>query len=602
MESARSKLSRFLKWEELDGDENYDDIAIPGPHGKRALTSSASIPRMSSMNLLPENLETLRISPRKSGLSPPAFQLNHKSNHLGSLGRFAESEEEDYNFEDDIGPQTFTRENLHKPTENYGYLPASFESLSPALARIASADEDEDTDVTRINEDGFEGVENIFGKDESGILETSTNEYVSPRRFDANRAKEALARQEQERQRAAEAENQEWLLRHQRKYEDALRTLTRKDLQRYAKAVSKKPSMRMNVRYEEDEAFQDGFEEFPPDILSSENLSQFKSYPQEIRPSLSYKASMPSFQHSRTAVPTKPRKSRSNMDFASTHGNQNTKRYNERINSATHRFQGLNKVSQSSENQERDLYLQKRKRAKELLRKYLEAPDDQFEVRTSPSKHVSLSRKKHQRNPGIVKNLNRRSTDPGGFGEMRYNPVAVTWEGNEHDLLRFEDDAYDAMKTREPSLIKSRDFLPQKERIGNMVYDAENLRWINLDAETEDGLKDLPDLVPNDMPQYVLPRSTSKRLLGARGVSVFTQRTILSTSSGSSSRSVPLGDEFFVSDKLQARFEKEEAKIKRKTHEWFDPNEHYSLRHPRPFNHDYFWEIRNMVEASQNKR
>ena len=93
---------------------------------------------------------------------------------------------------------------------------------------------------------------------------------------------------------------------------------------------------------------------------------------------------------------------------------------------------------------------------------------------------------------------------------MVFNKAQNRWEGNEVDLLRFE---------QKPSLITLKEIEPPvtishnhdgafdkdadaadgdfagKKRQGNMLYDDVNLKWINLDQDDEYIFDDIPDLI-----------------------------------------------------------------------------------------------------------
>lgn len=616
MQAGRSKLYRLQEWEEREEDDNFDDLAFS--ESKRPSTHSVK----HQEDFLPENLETLRLSPPRAGLSPPVFQITdpRKVARLSSLGQFAEPEEEEFSFGEEVGPGTFTNERLHKLFEKHIFLPGSFVSLSPTRRKSHSDYEDEDTDITEMNDEDFEGIDDIFGKEESGILSSSANSYTMP---NISRANVTLSQRKQDLQRAAEAEDREMRLRYQQRYASNAKTLTKNDDVQTA-IYTKKPALNMNAQYIDDEPFEEGLDGFSSELLTSHNLRQLG---EERRvPSLDHKVSLPSLQRPFAAVgPSGPKKFKSTMDLASTiRNNPNDDEHpefngNNRLIKKLDRmpsFHFSNKGTGSerrppqeslTEGQQREIRLQDmEKRKAELLEKYRELTEKQAALRMSPTKpsgRPKTTKTRSRKSLGLVKNLNNKLPDPFGYSKsnqgMKFNAATRTWEGNEYDLLRFEEDPQETIRLRKPSLITSREFVTQKHpRHGNMVYDAENLRWINLntvDEETENDLNELPDLVPNDIPQYVLPRSTSKRGLGERGVSQFTQRTVLTASSGNSAKNVSVGDEFFISEKLAARFEKEEAKIKRKVKEWFNPHEKYNIKSRETFNHEYFWEIRKMV-------
>lgn len=626
MQSRNSKLSRLNEWQEQDEEAFYDDLE---PHVTGAKLNRISITRASPQHgdFLPEDLETLRLSPNKAGLSPPAFIISDTRNRasLGPLDQLAELGDEDLSFGEEIGPTAFTKESLRRLLDMHKHLPGSFASLSPTRRKSYDGYENSDTDVTEIDEEDFEGIDDIFGKEESGILSSHANSDFAQ---NMSRASITLNKRKQDLQKAAEMEEREWKKRYELKYGNDPRTLTKNDLRRYVSNLSKKPSIFMEAQYHEngdDEPFEEGFENLSPESLNANRLPQFRrSTNGRNAPPLSHKVSLPSLQRPIRPEPTfAPVKYRSTMDLTSALKKDSSEHptYNKnnnlikKLNRMPSFHTSTNNSSPGRKDQqttmdvglERDQQIHDmEKRKAELLEKYREISEQQAELRMSPIKRSDRPPSKatnRKKKVGLLRNLNYDNPDYYSTGSsnrnMKYNSNTRTWEGNEHDLLRFEDDLHDTIREKKPSLITHKEFgqtLGSKN--GNMRYDAENLRWVNLDKvneETENEFDELPDLVPDDLPQYGLPRSMPKRLFGDRGVSQFTQRTVLSASSGSSVGGVPVGNEFVLSDRLMARFEKEEQKIEKKTKEWFDPRDRYNIRHPPPFSNKYFWEIRAMV-------
>lgn len=633
MQSGRSKILRLQEWADQEEDILRDKVLFSTMNQKWS-KGQVTKPKLLHAEFLPENQEILRLSPERAGLSSPAFTISNslKLARSGALSRLAESEEEEFLFAEDIGPETFTKEILNKLFERQKFLPGSFVSLSPTRRKSHSDYENSDTDITEINDEEFEGIDDIFGKEESGILSSNLNSYTVP---NVSRASVTLSNRKQVLQRAAEVEDREMRKRYQKRYGEGMKTAAAKDQLGFANGISKKPSIHFISQYNEfdEEPLEKGFFNFAPEMLSSQKLSLYRSSSNNT-PHLGRQASLPSLGRSfKTTKSTGPKKVKSTMELAKVLDDERESKlddlpmfnnYNSLIKKLERMpsFQFSNKDStkidtmpplSSSEGQEREnRLLDMEKRKAELLEKYCELTEKQAELRMSPSKvksQLKSTKRQSKKNVGLLKNLNHNVRDPMGYAlssrDMKYNPDRITWEGNDHDLLRFEDDVRESIRARKPSLITSKDFGYRKEsRNGNMIYDAENLRWINLDKadeEDEGNLDKLPDLVPNDIPQYIVPRSRSRRALGDRGVSQFTQRTVLAVSSGSSAKSVQVGSEFAISRKLLAKFEKEEEKIYRKTHQWFGPNERYSLRHPPAFGSDYFWEIRKMVINTRGK-
>lgn len=142
--------------------------------------------------------------------------------------------------------------------------------------------------------------------------------------------------------------------------------------------------------------------------------------------------------------------------------------------------------------------------------------------------------------------------------KMRFNNETRVWEGNNHELMKFN--------FAKPSLIKFNEFKHQSHLSNtlhhkNMRFDSKNLKWINDDQE-EDAFKDVPEF---DI-------SPSRQLSSLTNMSEY-------------------DNEFIVSKSKIARFLNEEEKLKRKLEYWLDSSSEYSR--------DYLGEIRKMVMDSE---
>ena len=89
------------------------------------------------------------------------------------------------------------------------------------------------------------------------------------------------------------------------------------------------------------------------------------------------------------------------------------------------------------------------------------------------------------------------------------------------------DDGLVGKKQQQPSLITVDQFRHQKQNAkSNMVYGAQNSRWVNMDAldeQQENVLDDLPDLVPKDIPRYnPSAPPPSRHAAAGRGLSAIT--------------------------------------------------------------------------------
>ncbi|KAI5955704.1 hypothetical protein KGF54_001206 [Candida jiufengensis] len=164
---------------------------------------------------------------------------------------------------------------------------------------------------------------------------------------------------------------------------------------------------------------------------------------------------------------------------------------------------------------------------------------------------------------------NYRTAQIVNSNSMKFNKTLNKWEGNDEDLIRFDN---------KPSLITKREInnIPRKKQ-GNMFYDEENLKWINL--EEEDEILDIPDLIEPKLQSPI------------RGLSQYTQRTsstaTLPNAFGNNRLSPTRTTNHKLNQKLIEKFVKEEQKIDRKINHWFiDSNE---------IKTDYYWEIRKMV-------
>ena len=109
-------------------------------------------------------------------------------------------------------------------------------------------------------------------------------------------------------------------------------------------------------------------------------------------------------------------------------------------------------------------------------------------------------------------------------------------------MIRFE----------KPSLITHKEN-KTKKRQGNMVYDEQNLRWINTESE-HDVFDDIPDLAVKQLQSPV------------RGLSQFTQRTTSTTATATapSKNNETQHLDFEISRKLVDKFQKSKQRSRRK--------------------------------------
>lgn len=593
---ASAKRTRLQQWGES---ENDDFLA--------QLDDENDVPT--------ENFQTLKLgAPTGSlpGLSPPLkLPAARPTISPGMFMRFVEPEHEEMSFEQDYSDHHFNMENVKMNqckqalmSRDPKLLPGTLLSALPLRRRsLSDYSEGTDTDITEMNDEDFEELDDIFGKEESGIYSSGSTKASNAE--NVSRASEVLLRKKQQLQREAEIEDHRMYQRYRRQHGDEVNTLKLKDLKSYRLSpnLNKDPlenEHTVNYEYTRDdfEVFEDGFEGDLPRRLEPSKLKQFQS---SLR-SLSHKVSLPSFPN--TLKASKPTKFKSTMDLAGhlrdadehpifNKSNKLIRKLDRMPSFHIKRTERVELIAADNEKLEADMELRK----KQLLEKYMEISEQQKILRSSPTR--KLKQTHPRKGVGLVKYLNDKLAVPttAGNENMKFNAASKRWEGNEHDLVRFEDDIPETKK--QPSLITRAAFQNEGETLkGNMRYDPENMRWVNLDVveEEENVFDDVPDLVPNDIPQYLIPRAPSKHMLNERGVSTFTQRTVLTVSSDrSSAKSTSAGEEFQLNAKLLARFDKEEQKITKKTHHWFGPNEHYHTDHSKAFNPEYFWDIRKMV-------
>lgn len=518
-------------------------------------------------------------------------------------------------FDDLLGLPSSGKPSTIKP------LPASM--VSPARRRsLSEFSEATDTDITELNDDDFDGIDDVFGKEDDifGKEESGIYSLGGSRASQANtKARHALERNRKQLQEAADAEDREMYRRYRAQMEagpasGSTNTLRLRDLRQLQQAQrhdgsppgakhrdSLSADRTVNYEYTKDdfENFEDGFADLD---IQPACLRPFQA-------KLPRKASMPVFPKLLKAQ--KPR-FKSTMDLGllkrDSHTDYRMGSFRSARNADDAHRPGLSVLSEDLQhprfNDHNDLvrklarmpsfqreplsddvldYNMEMKK-KQLLEKFMEITEKQIQLRSSPRKTTARQAprpQKPRKGVGLVKYLNLAGSGaPATDDKMHFNPALKVWEGNDHDLLRFEERA----EHKQPSLITLADF-KQQSRSGrgasNMQYDPDNLKWVNLEKE-DDVFGDLPDLEPNDVPRYV-----------DRGVSTFTQRTTLTSTTASSG-----GDEFQLTPRLLDKFEKEEAKIRKKTHHWFAPNETYHVHRGREHTREYLWDIRKMVMDS----
>ncbi|KAI0413400.1 cytokinesis regulator [Xylaria grammica] len=206
----------------------------------------------------------------------------------------------------------------------------------------------------------------------------------------------------------------------------------------------------------------------------------------------------------------------------------------------------------------------------------------QLSTRTTLNPHVSLnhgrpkkSRKPPQLKPHLISNLNS-AKDSKVVNGMTYNPVTFRWEGNENVLNAFDVPASspsapslpqamirdkDAATPR-PVLITNINTKKEVRRMGDMVFDPQNMCWLEVKTATpsgvqtedhmagfaaleeEDPFKDIPDLEDKVSTNSGLGRVSDIR------------------------EDWLVGEEFDVGPEFVRRQHEEEARWRRKCEKW----------------------------------
>ncbi|QSL66195.1 hypothetical protein MERGE_000570 [Pneumocystis wakefieldiae] len=105
---------------------------------------------------------------------------------------------------------------------------------------------------------------------------------------------------------------------------------------------------------------------------------------------------------------------------------------------------------------------------------------------------TKIKLKKKTKMPTLIRNLNS-SPIPKVVGQMKYNPQARIWEGNEVELQKF--DLY--YTSPRPALISHISDKKDMQIVGDMMFDPQKMCWIRINPSTEDendpfeGIKDL---------------------------------------------------------------------------------------------------------------
>lgn len=542
--------------------------------------------------------------------------------------------------------------------------PTSMSTSSPKRRKSLSeySEDTNDTDVTsQFDDEDFDDLDDIFGNEESGIYRP--NERASKKSVHQSIAKKVnnhLHMKQKKLQDAAELEELELYKRYNRIKNDneEVNTLKLKDFKHYNNfeedAIENEKTINYEYTKDDFEVFEEGFDLDGPIDFDTKKLKQYSdgkndfglsSIGRGARPTITSKMSMPNFRKSGSSNNFKNiKKFKSSINLEKELQDD----FNEHpvFNNNNRIIRKLDRIPsfyQKSENQnyqfENDMISQKQMsksielQKQQLLNKFMEIKEKERRMNASfsPKRHTkkvteSPPKTAHHKKIGLVRNLNGHSVPIASkTSKMKFNSRSGIWEGNDIELMKFEDFPPNTatstinLNLTKPGLITSQDFDMKSKNIhGNMFFDLEQLKWININHEDElDIFGDLPnldqeDISPNRMSSMARSRQSTgagmKKSVSMRGVSQFTQRTTSTNSTSTNSKdnmtddededsSQMEGYEFNIPDKLIEKFEKEEAKINKKIKNWFNNKQHYRIDYHAQvkFNHDYFWEIRKMV-------
>lgn len=545
-----------------------------------------------------DEFKTLKISP--SELETLRLNKDNSPSNNNKILKFKEDEEECFGFDDDEfnhdGLKLNYQTTLHKPSDEELKLSPGTLSTSSPKPRMRSkslseySEDTNDTDITsQFNDEDFDDINNIddiFGNEESGI-------YSSGGNGNTNKANRRLLMKQQKLQNDAEIEERELFNKYKKLTNDELNTLKLKDFAYYDNkpididALENEKTINYEYTKDDFENFEDGFDLAEPIKFDGDKLKQFVRGGRAVKP----KSSMPSFNTNNKFSQMK--KFKSTMDLVQENDNEqehpvfnNNNRIIRKLDRIPSFYNKDVKIKSDNVKLNKDIELKKQ----QLLNKYMEITEKQNRM-NSRHKNKNLSTKqpngKHKK-IGLVRYLNDDPIpQPNNNSKMKYNPINKKWEGNDIELVKFENIA-----VPKPLLIPFSEFkhnVKDKKIQGSMVYDPEQLKWINLNNEEDNVFQDLPDLPDLQVNKRAISNSPTKNV--GRGVSAFTQRTESTNSTVSNNND---GNEFQMAPKLIEKFYKEEMKLLKKLHSWFLQYNNYDLVND-DFNSNYFWEIRKMV-------
>lgn len=468
------------------------------------------------------------------------------------------------------------------------WSPGTISTSSPKKYRRKSlseySEETAETEITEINDGDFqnkEQIDDIFGDEESGIYNNK------------NKATNLLELKKQKQEREAEIEEKELYKKYRAANETQPNTLKLVDFKYYEENPIDKNALEsertVEYEYTKDdlEDFEDGFELDAP--IKFENLQERLT---SVNRKLGPKVSMPSFNQTSERKDSRlrlPKKYKSTIDLAKeTRGEYPFLNSQNKIIKKLDRIPSFYREPETFESMNHHIEVEKRK----LLEKYMEISEKQYRLNQKKTKNKNLSKSKDtrgHRNIGLIRYLNEDPQIDTLNKAMCYNAKQKVWDGNDIELMRFEN-----LNPARPLLISLSDYKNNKKQNknqqGKMVYDPKQLKWINTEeGEEDDVFRDLPDLKDLKIAKRQSVYNINRNL--DRGVSNFTTR---SESTGSLSVSDRGGNDLSLPLNLVEKFYKQEYKVQRKISHWFQQNEKYNLNQTS-YNRDYFWEIRRMV-------
>ncbi|KAM9887647.1 hypothetical protein OXX69_013273, partial [Metschnikowia pulcherrima] len=121
------------------------------------------------------------------------------------LARFVERDDDELSFGEDV-----QIDNLRGHAFSPNFLSPGTGSLTSPIRRhsLSEFSEGTDTDITEINDEDFEEIDDIFGKEESGIY-SSGGTRASKKAGGPGRAREVLLQRKQQLEEEAKAEDDE---------------------------------------------------------------------------------------------------------------------------------------------------------------------------------------------------------------------------------------------------------------------------------------------------------------------------------------------------------------------------------------------------------